>query len=264
MPIKKEAWAEGTPAWVDLMASDFEGSKAFYAGLFGWQYDEGGPEFGGYATARLNGAAVAGIGPAQGGDAPPSAWTTYLAADDAEATADRIAAAGGQVMMPAMTVGSYGTMAVVADSTGGVFGLWQSGDHQGVELYNEPGGLTWNEAMVGDYRAGMDFYAAVFGYTYTDIGQGMDYSTIELDGKPVAGIGSAALAGEGVPPHWRTYFAVADAAATCAKAAELGGHVVAEPWETTFGTMAAIGGPDGEMFCINQAPPERRAQSLSQ
>ena len=60
-----------------------------------------------------------------------------------------------------------------------------------------------------------------------------------------------------MPPHWRTYFAVADAAATCARAAELGGQVVAEPWQTTFGTMAAIGGPDGEMFCINQAPPGR-------
>jgi len=257
VPIKKEAWAEGTPAWVDLMASDFEGTKAFYAGLFGWEYEEGGPEFGGYATARLNGLAVAGIGPAQGEDAPPSAWTTYLAADDAAATAGRITAAGGQILMPAMTIGSFGTMAVVTDSTGGVFGLWQSGDHKGVDLYNEPGALTWNEAMVGDYQAGMDFYAAVFGFSYTDIGQGMDYSTVELDGKTVAGIGAASLAGEGVPPHWRTYFAVADAAATCARAAELGGQVVAEPWNTTFGTMAAIGGPDGEMFCINQAPPDR-------
>ena len=97
------------------------------------------PEFGGYATARLNGDAVAGIGPAQGEDAPPSAWTTYLAADDAEATAGKITAAGGQVLMPAMTIGSFGTMAVVTDPTGGVFGLWQSGDHKGVDLYNEPG-----------------------------------------------------------------------------------------------------------------------------
>lgn len=255
MPIKKEAWAEGTPAWVDLMASDFEGTKTFYAGLFGWEYEEGGPEFGGYATARLNGNAVAGIGPTQGGeDAPPSVWTTYLAADDAEATAGRIVAAGGQVLMPAMTVGSFGTMAVVGDPTGTVFGLWQSGEHKGVDLYNEPGGLTWSEAMVGDYQAGKDFYTKVFGFTYTDVGQGMDYATVELDGKTVAGIGAANLAGEGVPPHWRTYFAVADAAATCAKAAELGGRVVAEPWDTPFGKMAAIGGPDGEMFCINEPP----------
>jgi hypothetical protein len=52
--------------------------------------------------------------------------------------------------------------------TGGLFGLWQSGGHTGVDLYNEPGSLTWNEAMVGDYQAGMDFYAAGVGGAVAD------------------------------------------------------------------------------------------------
>jgi predicted enzyme related to lactoylglutathione lyase len=45
-----------------------------------------------------------------------------------------------------------------------------------------------------------------------------------------------------------------DAAATCAKAAELGGKVVADPRESPYGLMASLAGPAGEAFCINQAP----------
>ncbi len=85
------------------------------------------------------------------------------------------------------------------------------------------------------------------------------YSTVELDGDTVGGIGTAEGAGPGVPPHWRTYFQVADLTASCAKAAELGGRVVAEPFDTPFGAMAALSGPDGEVFMLNQPPAEPTA-----
>ena len=215
---------------------------------------ESGPEFGGYLIATLGGEAVAGIGPAQDAAGPPPTWVTYLAADDAAALAYRAVEAGGQQWVPAMEIGSFGTMAVLADPTGAVFGLWQSGLHTGFDRYNEPGTDVWNEVMVGDVQVGQDFYTAVFGYTYTDIGQGIDYSTIELDGRTVSGIGPVSLVGEGVPPHWRTYFAVTDAGASCTRAAELGGRIVTEPWTSPFGTMALIEGPGGEAFYLNQAP----------
>ena len=168
----------------------------------------------------------------------------------------RITEAGGTVLMPPMEIGSFGSMAVVTDPTGAVFGLWQSGENTGVDRVDEPGALTWNEVMVGDYQSGMDFYSKVFGFTYKDLGDGLDYSTVELNGKPVAGVGTAAMVGDGVPPHWRTYFSVADAAETCAKVTELGGTVVAEPWETPFGLMAELTGPAGETFLINQSPAD--------
>lgn len=259
MPVKQDAWAEGTPAWVDLMASDFEAAKNFYGSLFGWEFSESGEEFGYYSVATLEGEAVAGIGPAPsfGGDSgsPPPAWTTYLAVDDVEAAAAKVRDAGGTVFAPPMAVGDFGAMALAVDPTGAFFGLWQSGSHTGVNRYNEPGALTWNEAMVGDYQAGKDFYANVFGYTYTEIGgEGMAYSTVELDGRTVGGIGTAAMVGEGVPPHWRTYFAVADIDATIAKVTELGGRVVAEPFDTPFGKMAAVSGVGGEVFLLNETP----------
>ena len=256
MPIRSEAWAEGTPAWVDLMTPDLEASKAFYADVFGWTYDDSSEEFGFYATARLGGEAVAGIGPTQGPESPSPAWTTYLAADDADAVLQKVAGAGGQVMMPTMAIGDFGAMAVAIDPTGALFGLWQSGSHTGVDVYNEHGSVVWNEAMVGDLAVGKAFYRDVFGYRYEPVEVGTPYETVLLGDAPVAGIGSIELAGPGAPPHWRTYFQVADAAATCRRVAELGGSVLSEPWETPFGTMAALKGPTGEVFLLNGRPPE--------
>lgn len=210
-------------------------------------------------TRRIGADAVAGIGVADA-DGPPPAWTTYLAVDDAGVIADRAAAAGATVMVPPMQVGSMGSMAVLVDPGGAVVGLWQSGDHTGVELYNEPGSLVWNEALVGDYQAGMDFYGTVFGYDFRPIGEGMDYSTMELNGEPVGGVGALAMMGNEGAPRWQTYFAVASAAETCAKVVELGGAVISEPSAMGgFGTMAALTGPGGEVFLINEPPTDEDA-----
>ncbi len=56
----------------------------------------------------------------------------------------------------------------------------------------------------------------------------------------------------GVPNHWHVYFAVADADAAAAKATELGGAVVAEPFDMPVGRMAVISDPQGAVFSIIQ------------
>ena len=199
MPIKSGPWAEGTPAWVDVMVSDLSRAKTFYGQVFGWEFEEGSAEFGFYTTALLGGHAVAGMGPVQGEDSPPPAWTTYLASDALDATLAKITAAGGQVYVPAMEIGDFGGMAVVADPTGAVFGLWKSARHTGFDLYNDPGAVVWNEGMVGDLEAGRQFYGDVFGWTFEPVEEGTPYDTVSLDGQPVCGLGSIELAGSGHP-----------------------------------------------------------------
>ena len=61
----------GTPTWIDLMAPDIDAARTFYHTVFGWEYDIGSPEFGGYTTARLGDrAGAAGLAGPQPG-APP-------------------------------------------------------------------------------------------------------------------------------------------------------------------------------------------------
>ncbi len=83
-------------------------------------------------------------------------------------------------------------MTIVQDPTGGTVGTWQAGSHFGTEVFNEVGALVWNEFMTRDYDAAKSFFADVFGYTYTELGDdNFKYSTIEVGGTTVGGIGTS-------------------------------------------------------------------------
>jgi len=91
MSTRETPWPVGTPNWADLMTTDREASWAFYSQVLGWQIQDTGPEMGNYGLASVNGKMVAGIGtPPDPGQAPPPAWTTYLATDDLDKTIEAI------------------------------------------------------------------------------------------------------------------------------------------------------------------------------
>ena len=259
MPTRDETWPNGTPCWIDVMVTDPAAAKTFYSSLFGWDIQDGPPEAGGYAMCLLNGRPVAAISPKPEGNPFPNVWSTYLASDDLDATVAKAKAAGSTFMMEPMDVMTAGRLAFGMDPTGAPYGIWQAGDHKGVGVFNEPGALIWNELMTRDYEGAKAFYASVFGYDYDEMeGVSFQYSTIKRsDGMVVGGIGAM---GAEVPadmsPEWTTYFNVADTDASAAKAAELGATVVREPWDTPFGRMAIIRGPQGENFSIMQAPSQ--------
>lgn len=249
MVTRDTAWPAGTPCWVDLGVGDVAKATAFYGGLFGWDIQAGPPEAGGYSMCQLGGRAVAGIGPTMGPDMP-AAWTTYLASDNADATAARVRAAGGQVMMDPFDVMDVGRMFVAVDPGGAAFGVWQARTHTGMGLANETGSVTWNENLSRNFEGNKAFYHEVFGFDYGDIGA-PDYATLDLDGNAVGGIG--AIGPEqpaAMPASWGTYFAVADTDAAVAKATELGGSVVAPPWDTPYGRMAALRDDQGAVFAV--------------
>lgn len=45
---EKTSYAHGTPSWVDLGTTDLADAKRFYGALFGWEFDDRGPEAGNY------------------------------------------------------------------------------------------------------------------------------------------------------------------------------------------------------------------------
>ncbi|MDQ3383673.1 MAG: VOC family protein, partial [Actinomycetota bacterium] len=248
MGVRKESWPAGTPAWVDISVTDPEASRTFYSSVLGWEFtDPDAEQFGGYFQAVVQGEAVAGMAPPmEGMDEPPHAWVTYLAVDDLETDARRIGEAGAQVIFPPMELESLGSMAMFVDPTGAMFGVWQSGEHTGFNLFDVPGAVAWNEAMVGDFEAGKEFYASVFGYRYADISSpDMQYVLASLTegGDPVLGLGRADA---GQPPYWSTNFAVEDADATVERVRAAGGGVLTEPFDFEYGRMAVVSGPDGE------------------
>ena len=252
MPTRDTPWPAGTPCWVDLSSPDLPKAVEFYSSVLGWTLVDKGEEFGSYHIAEVDGRPAAGIGPVMSAE-QPSVWTVYLATDDADATAKMIAENGGSLLFEPMDVPDQGRMAIAADPTGGMFGIWQAAGMIGTGVYNEPGGLVWEDARLTDTAAGKQFYSDVFGYTYQPVpGAPDDYATFHADGDPLGGMGGMMGLPEGTPSHWVAYFAVADADAAVSAVEAGGGAVLMPAQDTPYGRMAAVADPFGATFMLMQ------------
>ena len=257
MSVRTSPWPAGVPCWVDLMVPDVATASAFYRSVLAWHVAEPEEQHGGYVVADVDGGATAGIGPEQPG--ARTAWTVYFATDDADATAAAVTEHGGTVVLPPGDVGALGRMALAADPTGGVFGLWQAGTMIGAALVNEPGGLVWEDLRSTDPDAARRFYGALFGYRLDPLEMaGPDYTTFARpeEQAPLGGMGGLMGLPEGTPSHWLVYFQVADADAAGQAAEVAGGRVVQPPVDTPFGRMAGLTDPFGASFMVMQAPAD--------
>jgi len=250
-------YAPGVPLWVDVSSPDLDKSRAFYGGLFGWDAQVvPDPQAGGYTMFFLDGKMVGAAGPTFGPDQHP-AWATYVCSADADATAQAVKDAGGQVLMGPMDVMGQGRMAVLVDSTGAHVSIWQPQAHRGAELVNEPGSFCWNELYTRDLPAAKEFYQKVFGWNGEDTDMsGSPYTVFKVDDRPIAGgMDMSKLLPDSIPPHWLVYFSVTNTDDTIAKAKELGATILAGPQPTPMGPMAVIQDPVGAAFAVIQASP---------
>jgi len=256
MTTRETPWPAGTPCWTDLMTTDREAAWAFYADVLGWQITDSGPDMGHYGMAAVGGAMVAGIGePPDPAQAPPPAWMTYLASDDIDKTCEAVTASGGQIVAPPMEIPGTGKLALAADPTGAVFGIWQQLGFIGAGRVNEPGAMVWNQAMSRDTARAREFYTAVFGYRHTPMPGGDDYTTIDGagPGNTIGGIGDlGTTAPADTAAHWDVYFLVASADETIVRATAAGGSNPVPAVDTPVGRMAALQDPQGAWFWITQ------------
>jgi predicted enzyme related to lactoylglutathione lyase len=240
----------GVPSWIDLGSPDPQRAADFYGALFGWDAPEGPPETGGYRVAMVGDRAVAGIGPAQ--NPGPPVWATYVAVESADAAADKVTAAGGQVILAPMDVLDVGRMAVFTDSVGAFFSVWQAGTHPGAQLVNEPGTWGWSELITTDVAASIAFYSAVFGWEGATLGEGPTaYTEWKVGGRSVAGMMlKPEMMPAEVPPFWSVYFVVVDADAAVARVVELGGAQIMPPMDIEPGRFAVVADPTGAVFNV--------------
>ena len=203
--------------------------------------------------ATVNGETVAAIAPMPPGapEGMPSMWNTYIAVDDVDVAVEKVATAGGQVLMGPVDIGDAGRMAFVADPTGPAVGLWQANRHIGATLVSEPGALIWNELITDKPDSALAFYEAVVGLTHStmEMAPGQNYTLLKVGGTDVGGCMEPPM--PGVPNHWHVYFAVDDADATATKAVEGGGQVMVEPFDIpSVGRSAVLTDPQGAVFSV--------------
>jgi uncharacterized protein len=252
---ERTSYAPGTPSWVDHGSPDLDASVEFYGALFGWDVpeSENSEQFGGYRQAMKGDKPVGGMMPLMQEGQPP-AWTTYVSVEDADATAAAVTEAGGSVIAEPMDVADLGRMAIFADPTGAVFGVWQPGAFPGAGVVNEPGALSWNELNTRDPEVAKAFYGAVFGWDFKedDMGEMGTYTTLMLGEDMVGGMLDMSERGvpEQVPAHWQIYFAVEDTDATIDQARERGGSVMVEPVDIPAGRFSILTDPHGASFAV--------------
>jgi len=243
----------GSPCWVDLWTSDVDGSRRFYAELFGWEAQEPSPEFGGYFMFTRDGGPVAGAMGDMGDMAANNNWKLYLGTDDIAKTLEAAEANGAHVTSPAMAVADLGTQAVLIDPTGAQLGAWQPGTFPGFTVLNAPGAPGWFELHTRNYAAAVDFYRSVFRWDTNAVGDTDEfrYTTMrDPDGQgELAGIMDAAgFLPEGAGSHWSVYWEVNDVDETVGKAQALGGSVLMGAADTPYGRLATVTDPAGAQF----------------
>lgn len=251
MTVYMQPKRPGTPTWVDLMSPDPEAARKFYDALFGWDYDVSGAEYGGYATAKSGPYQTAGIGGMPPGSPPmPAAWNIYFASENAEADASRAVGLGAQVMAPAMTIGEFGTMAMLVDPTGAAFGFWQAGQHIGSQVVNETGAPAWFELYSPDAKRATEFYKALLGATAGPMPGDMEYYVLQHGDEQLAGIMQIDPSWGDFRAQWMVYFGVKDAGDAVATAQKGGGKAMSKIDDSPFGRLAALADPQGAFFKI--------------
>jgi predicted enzyme related to lactoylglutathione lyase len=276
------AYPTGVPCWVDHESPDPAAAIDFYAGLFGWQVEDRLPASGGprYAVATLGGLTVAAIASDRGAGAPP-AWNTYVRVADADAVGAAVEPAGGTLVAPPESAGPAGRSAILRDPAGAELRIWEPGTNGGAEAVNADGTWNWSNLHTPDLAGARAFYGALFGWEldtfdlggaaahmwrrpgYGDHLAGREPGIRERQddsGAPPGFADAVAwLEVDGIDqlPHWHVTFAVADAAATAARAEALGGTISVEPQRVGPTDVAELRDPLGAPFTVNHFDPAR-------
>jgi hypothetical protein len=120
--MENDCMKHGAFGWFELMTTDTEGSKKFYADLFGWEYEDYPMECGPpYTLVKVDGKTVAGIMvQPEECKGMPSSWDVYITVDNVDATAEQVVSAGGKLLRPPFDIPGVGRFCVLQDPQGAV------------------------------------------------------------------------------------------------------------------------------------------------
>jgi len=110
---------------VELMTTDIEGSKAFYAGLFDWKLEDiPGMDYTMITVGEGTGGGMM-KNPLPG---VPDHWLPYILVDDVKASTKKARSLGATIAKDVTEIPDFGWFSVIIDPAGAAFGLWQSKD----------------------------------------------------------------------------------------------------------------------------------------
>ena len=110
-------------AWNELATSDPAAAAQFYCSLFGWTTENFCPAPGMDYTMLKNGdKAFGGVMPVREPGTPPY-WINYVGVENLETMVAKATALGAKILVPPMSIGEAGRIAILADPQGAPVGL---------------------------------------------------------------------------------------------------------------------------------------------
>ena len=252
----------GKVVFLELMTPDLAAAKRFYSGLLGWTFRDikDGPDA--YAEAFLDGQLVAGIShkAIPKGERRQSAWLTFLAVRDVDATKKLALAQGAKVLREPYTRTNRGQEAVFADPQGAVFAVIASASGDPADELADPGEWIWSSLSTTDPDTDAGFYQEVFNYEVFDLPaeNGSEHLLLSSEEYARASINTLPANRPNARPYWLNYVHVDDVKLASKKLVTLGGRVLVEPREDRHGGMVAVvADPLGAPFGLLEWPDEQ-------
>jgi predicted enzyme related to lactoylglutathione lyase len=207
--------SHGRFVWYELMTTDAEAAKAFYAEVVGWGTQDAAMPGMAYTLFTAGGASVSGLM-----DLPQDArklgfkpsWLGYVGVNDVDAAADRIKQLGGALHVPPKDIPDISRFSVALDPQMATIALlkWlEGGQEQPAEL-DAPGRVAWHELLAADWEKAFAFYRELFGWQKADAdtGAGGTYQLFSAAGQTIGGMFTKPST---VPvPFWLYYFNIGD------------------------------------------------------
>ena len=248
--------AIGDFCWINMLTSEPEAARAFYAKVLGWTYAEMPMGH----NIQVGGKNIGGLFDVNAPQSPPNCQPTIgvmVKVENADATAARVIALGGKAR-PAFDIGGAGRMSVCHDPKGAEFDVWAAKQMQGTSVdRSEHGAPLWFETMTTDVPKASAFYEGLFGWKASPMeGPGFVYTRLLLDGNGVGGMMPQPEHMRGMTPEWVVNFCVRDAREAARIAAEAGGEVCVPVMDIPHvGLYAGIRSPQGILFYVLEPRP---------
>jgi predicted enzyme related to lactoylglutathione lyase len=248
--------SHGSFAWYELMTTDMEAAKAFYAAVVGWDAQDVSMPGATYILFTAGGALICGLTQlsedARKMGLRPS-WVGYVAVDDVDASAERIKQLGGALHLPPTEIPNISRISIAADPQMATIALlkWLDGGQARPAEFDAPGRVSWHELVAADWEAAFAFYRELFGWqkAQADTGFAGTYQLFSAGGQTIGGMFTKSVVE--LAPFWLYYFNVGDIDAAIRRVTASGGTILNGPIEVPGKRwIARCADPQGAVFAL--------------
>jgi len=248
--------SHGRFLWYELVTTDTNAAKSFYADVVGWDTQDVAMPGTAYTLFTAGGVPVSGLmrlpdDASTSGFRPT--WLGYVGVNDVDAAAARIRELGGAVHVPPQEVPDISRFSIGVDpqmATIAVF-KWLNPSHEQDPELDAPGRVGWHELFAADAERAWAFYGDLFGWRKadTDVGPIGTYQLFSIGGLTIGGMLNKPA---NVPiPFWLYYFNIGDVDVAIKRVKAGNGQILAGPIEVPGDRwIVQCTDPQGAIFAL--------------